>query len=498
LEKNTIDALLKKYCRFMPIPVISGKQQEWKDGKYVDTDKDNVINTTEPLWARKPTELKDEDYLKFYHEIMPGLEDPMFWIHLNVDYPFTLTGILYFPKIKNNIDIQKNRIQLYCNQVYVTDQVEGVVPEFMTLMQGIIDSPDIPLNVSRSYLQSDREVKKISSYISKKVAEKLEKMFSSDRKNFENKWDDIKIFIEYGMLTDEKFYEAATKFFLYKDSDGNYFTAEEYNNLVTSNQTDRHDTVIYLYTSDLTAQYSYIEAAKNKGYNVLVMDGQLDGHLISMLENKLEKKRFVRVDSDTIDKLIEKEENKDTSLSPLQIDILTTLFKKALPDADGTQYIVTFNQLTATDAPAIITQNEFMRRMKDMAAMQPGGGFYGSLPDSYNLVINTARPAVKRIIDNATSALSNKIKPIKEQIDSINNEISEIRKGTDAEKEKTINEKEKQVDDLRSQEEEIISGYDKESRTTKQIVALALLQSNLLKGEQLTEFIHRSAELLDL
>lgn len=331
LEQTRIDNLLKKYCRFLPVPVISGKEQEWKDGKYVDTDKDRIINATEPLWTKKPSELTDEDYLRFYHELRPGEEDPMFWIHLNVDYPFTLTGILYFPKIKSNIDIQRNRIQLYCNQVYVTDQVEGVVPEFMMLMQGVIDSPDIPLNVSRSYLQADQQVKKISSYISKKVAEKLDRMFKDDRKEFEKKWDDIEVFIKYGMLTDEKFYESAKKFFLLKDVNGNYYTLDEYRTLVEAAQTHKEGTVVYLYASDKTSQYAYIQGAEEKGYNVLLLDGQLDRHAVGMLESKLEKTRFVRVDSDTPERLIRKDDDKKADLSPLQADMLTTIFRTQMP-----------------------------------------------------------------------------------------------------------------------------------------------------------------------
>ena len=358
LDQVRIDALLKKYCRFLPVPVISGKEQEWKDGKYVDTDKDKIVNAAEPLWTKKPTELSDDEYLKFYHELMPGNDDPMFWIHLNVDYPFTLTGILYFPKIRNNFDIQKNRIQLYCNQVYVTDQVEGVVPEFMTLMQGVIDSPDIPLNVSRSYLQADQQVKKISSYISKKVAEKLDKMFKDDRKGFEEKWDDIKVFIEYGMLTDEKFSESAKKFFLLKDVDGNYYTLEEYRKLIEASQTDKNDTVIYLYATDATAQFTYVKAAQDKGYNVLVMNGQLDPHIVGLLEQKNEKTRFVRVDSDIPERLIEKSDRSDAGLSPLQTDIMSTVVKSQVPKVDKAQFIVTFAALRPEDAPATVTQND--------------------------------------------------------------------------------------------------------------------------------------------
>ncbi|MDE6577378.1 MAG: molecular chaperone HtpG, partial [Muribaculaceae bacterium] len=428
LEQARIDNLLKKYCRFLPVPVISGKEQEWKDGKYVDTDKDKIINASEPLWTKKPTELTDKDYLEFYHELMPGMEDPMFWIHLNVDYPFTLTGILYFPKIRNNFDIQKNRIQLYCNQVYVTDQVEGVVPEFMTLMQGVIDSPDIPLNVSRSYLQADQQVKKISSYISKKVAEKLDKMFTSDRKEFEEKWDDIKVFIEYGMLTDEKFFESAKKFFLLKDVNGVDYTLEEYKKLVESEQTDKDNNIIYLYATDKTAQYTYIKAAEDKGYNVLLMDGQLDNHIIGLLEQKLEKIRFVRVDSDIPERLIVKTDSKDAGLTPLQTDVMTTIFKSQIPDVEKAQFIINFAELNPTDAPATVTQNEFMRRMKEMAQMQPGSSFYGQMPDNYELIVNTAQPAVKKIIDLATSSLQDRVAPLRAEIETLNKEISDAQK----------------------------------------------------------------------
>ncbi|MDE5882946.1 MAG: molecular chaperone HtpG [Muribaculaceae bacterium] len=498
LEQSRIDTLLKKYCRFLPVPVISGKVQEWKDGKYVDTDKDNVVNSTEPLWTKKPSELTDADYLKFYHELMPGNEDPMFWIHLNVDYPFTLTGILYFPKIRNNFDIQKNRIQLYCNQVYVTDQVEGVVPEFMTLMQGVIDSPDIPLNVSRSYLQADQQVKKISSYISKKVAEKLDKMFKDDRKSFEEKWDDIKVFIEYGMLTDEKFFDSAKKFFLLKDVNGAYYTLEEYNKLVEAEQTDKDNNVIYLYATDATSQYTYIKAAEEKGYNVLLMDGQLDNHIIGLLEQKLDKVRFVRVDSDIPERLIVKSDTKDAGLTPLQTDVMSTVIRSQIPEVEKAQFIVSFAALRPDDAPATITQNEFMRRMKEMAAMQPGGGFYGQMPDNYELIVNTEQPVVKKIIELATSSLENEVAPIRSEIETLNNEITEARKEATEKKEAApdMTEKENKVSDLRKKEEDIIKKYASEQPKVRQIVDLALLQSHLLKGESLNEFIKRSVALL--
>lgn len=504
LEQSRIDALLKKYCRFLPVPVISGKVQEWKDGKYVDTDKDNVVNATEPLWIKKPTELTDKDYLEFYHELKPGEEDPLFWIHLNVDYPFNLTGILYFPKIKTDIDFRKNRIQLYCNQVYVTDQVEGVVPEFMMLMQGVIDSPDIPLNVSRSYLQADQQVKKISSYISKKVAEKLDRMFKDDRKAFEQKWNDIEVFIKYGMLTDEKFYESSKRFFLIRDVNDNYYTLDEYRTLVESVQTDREDTVIYLYATDKTAQYSYIKGAEDKGYNVLLLDGQLDQHLIHMLESKLEKTRFVRVDSDTPERLIAKTDSLNANLSPLEADLLTGMFRCELPEIKDTNFIVEYTALGKNDAPATVTQNEMMRRMKEMASMQPGMNFYGSMPSMYALVVNTEQPAVKKIIGEAKTALESEVVPLRADIETLNKEIEDSRKEMDEKKDQTekdalksaISAREKEVEEKRSEEQRLIKEYASTQPVLKQIIDLALLQNGLLKGEDLSQFIKRSVSLL--
>ena len=502
LEQVRIDTLLKKYCRFLPVPVISGKVQEWKDGKYVDTDKDKVINATEPLWTKKPSELTDKDYLEFYHELMPGQEDPMFWIHLNVDYPFNLTGILYFPKIKSNIDMQRNRIQLYCNQVYVTDQVEGVVPEFMMLMQGVIDSPDIPLNVSRSYLQADQQVKKISSYISKKVAEKLDKMFKEDRKSFEDKWDDIEVFIKYGMLTDEKFFESAKKFFLLKDVNDKYYTLEEYRTLVEPTQTDKEGNVVYIYATDKTAQYAYIQGAEEKGYNVLLMDGQLDNHIIGLLESKLEKTRFVRVDSDTPERLIPKADDKKADLTPLQADLLTGIFRAELPTVEKANFIVEYTALSPNDVPATVTQNEMMRRMKDMAAMQPGMNFYGDMPDMYSVVLNTEQPAVKKILEDAEKSVGDVVRPIREEIEKNNNEIQELRKKIsekDADKDginKQVSDLEEQVGKDREREESAIKEYANGIPTVKQIIDLALLQSGLLKGEALSAFIRRSVSLL--
>ena len=503
LEQARIDTLLKKYCRFLPVPVISGKVKEWKDGQYVDTDKDNVVNDTEPLWTRKPSELTDEDYLKFYHELKPGEEDPMFWIHLNVDYPFNLTGILYFPKIKANVDVNHNRIQLYCNQVYVTDQVEGVVPEFMMLMQGVIDSPDIPLNVSRSYLQADSQVKKISGYISKKVAEKLDKMFKDNRAEFEKKWDDIEVFIKYGMLTDEKFYEAAKKFFLLKDVQGKYYTLEEYKTLVSAEQTDKEDSVIYLYATDKTTQFGYIQGAEDKGYNVLLMNGQLDQHVIQMLESKLEKTRFVRVDSDTPERLIRKSDDTTTDLDSLEIEVLTGMFRSQLPTVENTNFIVEYNALKGDDAPATLTQNEMMRRMKDMAAMQPGMNFYGQMPDMYSLVVNTEQPAVRKVVKEAAGALTGELTPLRSKVDELNEEITSLRtdlkekKEEDkAEAEQKIAANEKEAGDLRKQQEDIIAAYAAKVPVVRQIIDLALLKGNMLKGEELSKFIARSVSLL--
>ena len=503
LEQARIDTLLKKYCRFLPVPVISGKVKEWKDGQYVDTDKDNVVNDTEPLWTRKPSELTDEDYLKFYHELKPGEEDPMFWIHLNVDYPFNLTGILYFPKIKANVDVNHNRIQLYCNQVYVTDQVEGVVPEFMMLMQGVIDSPDIPLNVSRSYLQADSQVKKISGYISKKVAEKLDKMFKDNRAEFEKKWNDIEVFIKYGMLTDEKFYEAAKKFFLLKDVQGKYYTLEEYKTLVSAEQTDKEDSVIYLYATDKTTQFGYIQGAEDKGYNVLLMNGQLDQHVIQMLESKLEKTRFVRVDSDTPERLIRKSDDTTTDLDSLEIEVLTGMFRSQLPTVENTNFIVEYNALKGDDAPATLTQNEMMRRMKDMAAMQPGMNFYGQMPDMYSLVVNTEQPAVRKVVKEAAGALTGELTPLRRKVDELNEEITSLRtdlkekKEEDkAEAEQKIAANEKEAGDLRKQQEDIIAAYAAKVPVVRQIIDLALLKGNMLKGEELSRFIARSVSLL--
>ena len=486
LEQARIDTLLRKYCRFLPIPVYSGE---------------TLINALEPMWMKKPSELTDEDYIKFYHELYPGQDDPLFWIHLNVDYPFTLTGILYFPKIKNNFEVTKNRIQLYCNQVFVTDSVEGVVPEFMMLLQGVIDSPDIPLNVSRSYLQSDSAVKKISSYITKKVSSRLDELFRNDRKNFEQKWPDIRIFIEYGMLTDEKFCDAAMKFALLEDTDHHFFTLEEYKTLVEPNQTEKDGNIVYLYTTDPVAQYTYIKAAADKGYSVLLMDGQLDTHFVGLLERKLEKTRMVRVDSDVIDRIIRKDNNSSVNLTPTQRNILSTLFQSSTPDVEKANFYVEFEALSANDMPIVITQNEYMRRMKDIAAMQPGMDFYGEMPDSYSLVVNTASPLVEKINEAATAALADKVKPLEDSIDADNAKIEELRKNAkdgklDAESQQQTDELIAAVGKARDEQQAMIKDYGKDQPLVRQIIDLALLGNGLLKGRDLNEFITRSVQLL--
>ena len=502
LEKNRISALLNKYCRFMPVPVIFGKEQEWKDGKYVDTDTDKVINNIEPLWTRTPTELKDEDYIKFYHAIQPGQEDPLFWIHLNVDFPFTLTGILYFPKIKNNLDVRKDRIQLYCNQVFVTDSVEGVVPDFMMLLQGVIDSPDIPLNVSRSYLQADRNVKKISTYITKKVAARLEELSKKDTKAFEEKWNDIKIFIEYGMLSDEKFCEQAMKFALVSDTEGQFFKLDDYKKLIEGNQTDKDGNLVYLYATDKEAQYSYIKAANDKGYNVLMMDGQLDIPFVSMLEQKNEKSRFVRVDSDVIDNLIRKEDDKKSELSADEQAMASTLFKSQIPAIEKSEFYVSFAALAATDQPVVITQSEYMRRMKEMAQFQSGMNFYGELPNAYNLTLNTNHPVVKKVIEVANESLEGELKPVNEELKATNAVIEAIKsldkdgKGVPEDKKADLKTNEDKATELRAKKDELISKYAAGNDTVKQLIDIALLGNGLLKGEALSNFLKRSVSLL--
>lgn len=502
LESNKISELLNKYCKFLAIPVAFGKKTEWKDGKQVETAEDNIINNTNPAWTQKPADLKEEDYKKFYHELYPYADDPLFNIHLNVDYPFNLTGILYFPKIKNNIEIQKNKIQLYCNQVFVTDSVEGIVPEFLTLLHGVIDSPDIPLNVSRSYLQSDSNVKKISNHITKKVADRLQEIFNQQRTDFEEKWDNLKIFIEYGILTDEKFAEKAEKFVLLKNVDDKYFTLEEYKTLIEANQTDKEKNLIYLYATNKEEQYSYINAAKEKGYDVLLLDGQLDVHFISKLEQKSEgKSRFVRVDSDVVDKIIQKEDTQKVDLSANDQDALSSIFNAQLPSNDKNSFIVTFENLSANSQPAFITQNEFMRRMKEMAATQGGMNFYGEMPDSYNMVVNTAHPLIQRILKNENEACQAKVSPIIEKIAELNKKRGEL-KGDKNESDlaEAIKDEIKKIDDEltsnNNSKKAIFEEYSKNSTEVKQLIDLTLLSNNLLKGEALSAFIKRSYDMI--
>ena len=505
LEEQRIETLVKKYCRFLPVPVVFGKEQEWKDGKYVDTDKDRVINDMEPAWTRKPTDLTDEDYRKFYADLYPGIDEPLFWIHLNIDYPFKLTGILYFPKIKNNIDINRYKIQLYCNQVFVTDSVEGIVPDFLMLLQGVIDSPDIPLNVSRSYLQSDSNVKKISGYITKKVSERLQEIFNSDRKQFEEKWDDLKIFIEYGMLSDEKFYERAQKFVLLKDTEDKYYTLDEYKKLIEGNQTDKDGQLVYLYATDKEAQYSYIDTAVSRGYDVLLMNGQLDPHFIGMLEQKLEKSRFVRVDSDLIDKLIKKSDTtSNTALDEQQRDMMTSVFKSQIPAMEKSDFLVMFEPVGATAQPIVITQNEFMRRMKDMAAIQSGMAFYGELPDSYNLIVNTDHPLSQKVIADTESACKSELTPILDELKTVNEEIERLQEAKKDKKDdeipvadkEALKHAEEKAKELRAKESDILKTYADQTPLVRQLVDLALLSNNMLKGEALSKFIKRSVEML--
>lgn len=504
LNQQKINELLTKYCRFLPIPIAFGKKQEWKDGKYVDTDQDNIINDTTPAWVRKPTDLKEEDYKKFYQDLYPMSDEPLFWIHLNVDYPFHLTGILYFPRIKSNIDLQRNKIQLYCNQVFVTDSVEGIVPEFLTLLHGVIDSPDIPLNVSRSYLQSDQNVKKISNHITKKVADRLEEIFKSDRKQFEEKWDYLKLFIQYGMLTDEKFYDRAIKFALFKDVEDKYFTFEEYKTLIKENQTDKDGTLVYLYTTNKDEQYSYIQAAKDKGYSVLVMNGQLDIHAIGQLEQKNEKTRFVRVDSDTIDKLIAKEDAGKVDLSEEQRDALQEVFKSQMPKLEKAEFMVTLEALGENTNPVVLTQSEYMRRMREMSAMQPDMAFYGELPDSYNLVVNTDHALVKGILSDEESACNEKLQPILADMKGWKARQSDLREAQNKKKEEEITEAEKEdmtntnkkIADLREEINKILSDYAASNKKISQLIDLALLSNGMLKGEALSNFIKRSVQLI--
>lgn len=502
LEESKIGELLRKYCRFLPIPIAFGTEKEWKDGKEVDTGKAKIINDTNPLWTRKPVDLKDEDYNKFYRELYPVAEEPLFYIHLNVDYPFNLTGILYFPRIKSNFDIQKNKIQLYCNQVYVTDSVEGIVPEFLTLLHGVIDSPDIPLNVSRSYLQSDSNVKKISSHITKKVADRLHDIFKTDREQFEKKWDDLKLFITFGMITDEKFYERAEKFALFKNVEGKYFTFEEYEKLIKENQTDKNKSLIYLYANNKEDQHSYIEAAQAKGYDVLLMDGQLDPHLINSLESKFKDARFARVDSDVVEKLIVKEDRREVSLSRDEQDDLRSVFEGALPEKS--HYWVSFEELGETANPVVITHSEFMRRMKDMAAMSPTAGFYGNMPDSLNLVVNVSHPLVKSVIKSTQEVVGAKLNELNDQIKPLEGTIDELNRKKKNKKEEEIPQADKdaltdaenKLDKLTEEKKSLLKGFGKDYKLVKQLIDLALLANNMLKGEDLSRFVKRSVELI--
>lgn len=502
LEENKISELLNKYCKFLAIPIVFGKKKEWKDGKQVDTEENNVINNPQPAWTKKPSELKEEDYLKFYKELYPYSEDPLFYIHLNVDFPFNLTGILYFPKIKNNFEIQKNKIQLYCNQVFVTDSVEGIVPEYLTLLHGVIDSPDIPLNVSRSYLQSDSNVKKISNHITKKVADRLQDIFKQQREEFESKWDNLKIFIEYGILTDEKFAERAESFVLLKNVDGKYYTLEEYKTLVSENHKDKDGNIIYLYATNQEEQHSYIESAKEKGYDVLLMDGQLDSHFISRLEQKSEGKiRYTRVDSDVIEKLIAKENAKQVDLNANEQDALISIFSAQLPENDKNNFIVSFESLSANSQPTYITQNEFMRRMKEMSAAQSGMNFYGEMPDSYNFVVNTEHPLIKRILADEKEQCDKEVTPITNKINELENQRKSLQGDKkDSDLDATTKDEIKKIDDeiasAKSEKKSIYSKYSSENKEVRQLVDLALLSNNLLKGEALSAFVKRSIEMM--
>lgn len=502
LEETRISELLNKYCKFLPIEIAFGKEKEWKDGKQVETGKDNIINDPKPAWTRKPAELQDEDYKKFYRDLYPIGDEPLFNIHLNVDYPFNLTGILYFPKIKKNIEIQKNKIQLYCNQVFVTDSVEGIVPEFLTLLHGVLDSPDIPLNVSRSYLQNDSNVKKISNHITKKVADRLSEIFKKDRSEYEKKWDDLKLFIQYGMITEEKFYDKASTFALLKNTDGKYFTLEEYEKIIKANQTDKNKTLIYLYANNAEEQYSFIDSAKAKGYDVLLMDGQLDTHFINHVEQKITSSRFVRVDSDIIDKLIQKDETIESKLTQEQQRELTPVFNGPL--SENEKFVVIFENLSETDSPMMITQSEYMRRMKDMSALGGGMDFYGTLPDSYNLVVNSNHPMIIRIAEEKDKKVNAQVGKIIEKMRPIEANMAELEKANEGKKEEEIKQEEKdRISDLESKlkeleekKETILKEFGKKNKLVKQLIDLALLSNNMLKGEELNKFVKRSIELL--
>ncbi len=504
LNKQKIEELLNKYCKFMAVPIVFGKKQEWKDGKMVDTDKDNVINDIEPLWTKAPSTLKDEDYKKFYQELYPMQDEPLFWIHLNVDYPFNLTGILYFPRIKNNIDLQRNKIQLYCNQVFVTDHVEGIVPEFLTLLYGVIDSPDIPLNVSRSYLQSDANVKKISTYITKKVADRLQSIFKEDRKAYEEKWDNLKLFINYGMLSQEDFYDRAKDFALFKDVDGKHFTFEEYKTLIKDEQTDKDGYLVYLYANNVEEQYTYIEAAKNKGYNVLLLDGQLDTPLVSMLEQKFEKARFTRVDADIVDRLIVKSDQKQTDISSEDSDNLSQVFRSQMPKLDKVEFNVEVQSLGENSQPVVITQNEYMRRMKQMSQFQPGMSFYQQMPDSFTLVLNSDHVLVKQVLNDCNNNTAEALKPILSELKGQQARLAALRQNQDKKKPEELTQEEKDdlqntekaVDEQKNKQTEVIEAYAKGNNVVHQLIDLALLQNGMLKGKALDEFLKRSVDMI--
>lgn len=505
LQKQKIESLLNKYCKFMAVPVVFGKQTEWKDGKSVETDKDNIINNVEPLWTKAPAELKDEDYKQFYRTLFPMNDEPLFWIHLNVDYPFHLTGILYFPRVKNNIELQRNKIQLYCNQVFVTDQVEGIVPEFLTLLHGVIDSPDIPLNVSRSYLQSDANVKKISTYITKKVADRLNGIFKENRKEYEEKWQDLKLFVNYGMLSQPDFYDRAKDFSLFTDVDGKNFTFEEYKTLIKDNQTDKDGTLVYLYATNKEEQYSYIETARAKGYSVLLADGQLDVPMLSMLEQKLEKSRFVRVDSDVIDHIIaKKDETKGEKLGENDADTLTQAFQSQLPKVEKAEFMVSVEPLGETAQPIVATQNEYMRRMKEMSQYQQGMGFYAQMPDTYTIVLNSDHAIIKQILSESNTSTAEKLQPIRSEIKGLQAREAALRQAQGKKKPEEVTQNEK--DELKNTEEEltkqrnekntVIADYAKNNNAIHQLIDLALLQNGLLKGAALDKFIKRSVDLI--
>ena len=504
LNKQKIEELLNKYCKFMAVPIVFGKKQEWKDGKMIDTDKDNVINDIEPLWTKAPSTLKDEDYKKFYQELYPMQDEPLFWIHLNVDYPFNLTGILYFPRIKNNIDLQRNKIQLYCNQVFVTDHVEGIVPEFLTLLYGVIDSPDIPLNVSRSYLQSDANVKKISTYITKKVADRLQSIFKEDRKAYEEKWDNLKLFINYGMLSQEDFYDRAKDFALFKDVDGKHFTFEEYKTLIKDEQTDKEGYLVYLYANNVEEQYTYIEAAKNKGYNVLLLDGQLDTPLVSMLEQKFEKSRFTRVDADIVDRLIVKSDQKQTDISSEDSDNLSQVFRSQMPKLDKVEFNVEVQSLGENSQPVVITQNEYMRRMKQMSQFQPGMSFYQQMPDSFTLVLNSDHVLVKQVLNDCNNNTAEALKPILSELKGQQARLAALRQNQDKKKPEELTQEEKDdlqntekaVDEQKNKQTEVIEAYAKGNNVVHQLIDLALLQNGMLKGKALDEFLKRSVDMI--